>query len=139
MTPPRLERAPLGAALADAAALVAFVALGRRSHDLHGGSGWFVVVLWPFLVGWFAAAAATGLYTARSRPWRRLSATCLLGVTLALVLRATVTGRATPVVFGVVALGFVGLATAGWRAVARVVTGSTPAPARVSAGQRRSG
>ena len=137
MTRPRLGRAARRAVLADTACLVAFVALGRRSHDLHGGSGWFFAVLWPFLVSWFAAAAATGLYAARSRPWRRLSATCLLGVTLALVLRATVTGRATPVVFGVVALTFLALTTAGWRAGARVVTGVTGV--RVSASGRPPG
>ena len=112
------------AVLLDAGALVAFVAIGRTNHHLHGSGGWFLTVLWPFVAGWFAAAAATGLYTAGSAPWRRAGATCLLGVTLALVLRVAVTGRSTPVVFGLVALAFVSLATLGWRVVARVVTGA---------------
>jgi len=110
------------AAAADTACLVVFVALGRTSHDLHGGAGWFVAVLWPFAVGWFGAALATRLYTARSHRWWRASATVLLGVTLALVLRATVTSRATPVVFGIVALAFLALTTLGWRLVAAAVT-----------------
>jgi hypothetical protein len=44
------------------------------------------------------------------------------------VLRATLTGRATPVVFGVVALGFVALGTLGWRAAARVLTRAARVP-----------
>jgi Protein of unknown function (DUF3054) len=105
------------AAVADAACLVAFVAIGRTSHDLHGGAGWFVAVLWPFAVGWVGAALVTRLYTARDHPWRRAGATVLLGVTVALVLRATLTTRATPVIFGVVAVSFLALATLGWRLV----------------------
>ena len=109
------------AVVLDAVALVAFVALGRTNHHLHGSGGWFLTVLWPFVVGWFAAALATGLYTARTALGRRAVATCLLGAALALVLRVTVTGRSTPVVFGLVALAFISLATLGWRVVARGV------------------
>jgi len=106
---------------ADAVCLLAFVAIGRTSHDLHGGIGWFVDVLWPFAVGWFGAALATRLYTDGSHPWLRAIATCVLGVTAALVLRATLTTRSTPVVFGVVAFSFLALTTLGWRAGARLV------------------
>ncbi|HEV2309327.1 MAG TPA: DUF3054 domain-containing protein [Acidimicrobiia bacterium] len=101
--------------MADAACLVAFVLIGRTSHDLHGGAGWFVAVLWPFALGWAAAALVTRLYTARTHPWWRAAATVLLGVTAALVLRATLTSRSTPVIFGVVAVLFLALATLGWR------------------------
>lgn len=111
------RRAARWAAVADAACLVAFVAIGRTSHDLHGGPGWFVAVLWPFAVGWVGAALVTRLYTARDHPWWRAGATVLLGVTAALVLRATLTTRATPVIFGVVAVSFLALATLGWRLV----------------------
>jgi hypothetical protein len=105
------------AVAADAACLVVFVAVGRTSHDLHGGVGWFVAVLWPFALGWFAVAFATRLYTARTHRWWRAAATVVLGVTVALVLRASLTTRATPLVFGVVALSFLALATLGWRLV----------------------
>ena len=114
---------------ADAVCLGAFVAIGRTSHDLHGSVGWFVAVVWPFAVGWYAAALATRLYQARSRPWWRATATVVLGVTLALVLRATLTSRATPVVFGGVALAFLAVATLGWRLAAALVAGRV---ARVS-------
>jgi cobalamin biosynthesis protein CobD/CbiB len=115
---------PRSAALAvgaDAVCLLAFVAIGRTSHDLHGGVGWFVAVLWPFAVGWSVAALATRLYTTRSHPWARIAGTCVLGVTAALVLRATLTTRSTPVVFGIVAFSFLTLTTFGWRAVSRLV------------------
>jgi hypothetical protein len=109
------------AVVADAACLVAFVVLGRGSHGLNGGSDWFVTVLWPFVVGWYAAAIATHLYTAVDHPWRRAGATAGLGVTIACILRVTATSRSTPVVFGVVAVTFLVLSTVGWRAVARLV------------------
>jgi hypothetical protein len=44
------------------------------------------------------------------------------------VLRATVTGRSTPVVFGVVALAFISLITCGWRVVARGVRRAVRVP-----------
>lgn len=106
---------------ADAVCLLAFVAIGRTSHDLHGRAGWFLDVLWPFAVGWFVAAVATRLYTAASIPWARAAATSVLGVTAALVLRATLTTRSTPIIFGVVAFSFLTLTTLGWRAAARLV------------------
>ena len=49
-------------AAADAACLAVFVLLGRQSHDLNSGFTWYLTVLWPFLLGWFAAAAALRLY-----------------------------------------------------------------------------
>lgn len=106
---------------ADGACLVAFVLLGRGSHGLNGGSSWFLVVLWPFVVGWYAAAYATGLYTRAVRPWRRAAATAVLGVTIACLLRVTATSRSTPVVFGVIALTFLLLTTVGWRAAVSLV------------------
>lgn len=106
---------------ADGVCLVAFVLLGRRSHDLNGGSAWFLTVLWPFVVGWYAASFATRLYTVAAHPWRRVVATGALGVTIACLLRVSVTGRSTPVVFGVVAVTFLVLATVGWRAAVRLV------------------
>ena len=118
---PESRRSTAVAVGADAVCLLAFVAIGRTSHDLHGGIGWFVDVLWPFAVGWFGAALATRLYTDASHPELRATATCVLGVTAALVLRATLTTRSTPIVFGVVAFSFLTLTTVGWRAGARLV------------------
>jgi hypothetical protein len=117
------ERAPrAGVAVAlDGVCLVAFVVLGRGSHGLNGGSGWFLTVLWPFVLGWYAASFATGVYRVAGAAWRRVVANVALGVTAACLIRVAVTGRSTPVVFGVVAFTFLLLATLGWRAGARLV------------------
>ncbi len=109
------------AVAADAACLVAFVLLGRGSHGLNGGSDWFVTVLWPFVVGWYAAALVTRLYVSAVHPWRRAAATAALGVTIACLVRVTATSRSTPVVFGVIAVLFITLTTVGWRVATRLL------------------
>lgn len=123
----------------DAVCLGAFVALGRSSHDLHGGVVWFVLVLWPFVVGWYAVALLTRLYRTGTAPLRRAFATAAVGVTAALVLRATLTTRSTPLVFGVIVFVFVTLFTVGWRAVAAgwARRARARARARPDPGQRR--
>lgn len=113
-------RRPVVAAAVDGACLVVFVLLGRSSHGLNGGSNWFLTVLWPFVVGFYAAALVTGLYRAATHPWRRAAATVTLGVVLALLVRVTATSRSTPVVFGVVAFSFLMLTILGWRVAARL-------------------
>jgi Protein of unknown function (DUF3054) len=112
-------RRPVVAAAIDGVCLVVFVLLGRSSHGLNGGSNWFLTVLWPFVVGWYAAALVTRLYRTATHPWRRAAATVTLGVVLALLVRVTATSRSTPVVFGVVAFSFLMLTTVGWRVAAR--------------------
>jgi hypothetical protein len=102
----------------DAICLIIFVLAGRQSHGLDSGAGWFLEVLWPFALGWFAVAAVAGLYTASSRRGRRLAATLVLGVALGLVIRAAATHRDTPAAFVVVAFGFITLTVVGWRLVA---------------------
>jgi FtsH-binding integral membrane protein len=101
----------------DALCLMVFVVAGRQSHDLQGGASWFFVVVWPLLVGWFVTALATRLYTRPDRVWLRLAATVVVGVAIALLLRATVTHRDTPVAFVLVAYLFITALTAGWRLV----------------------
>jgi hypothetical protein len=115
-----VQRAGVAAAV-DGACLVAFVLLGRGSHRLNGGSAWFVTVLWPFVVGWYAAAFATRLYRAATHPWWRVAATVTLGVAVACVVRVAATSRSTPVVFAAVAFSFLMLTTLGWRVAARLV------------------
>jgi hypothetical protein len=113
-------RRPVVAAAVDGVCLVVFVLLGRSSHGLNGGGNWFLTVLWPFVVGWYAAAlVVTHLYRAATHPWWRAAATVTLGVVLALLVRVTATSRSTPVVFGVVAFIFLMLTTVGWRVAAR--------------------
>jgi hypothetical protein len=111
-------RRPVVAAAVDGACLVVFVLLGRSSHGLNGGSNWFLTVLWPFVVGFYAAALVTHLYRAATHPWWRTAATVTLGVVVALLVRVTATSRSTPVVFGVVAFSFLMLTMLGWRVAA---------------------
>lgn len=101
----------------DALCLMVFVAAGRQSHDLQGGASWFFIVVWPLLAGWFVTALATRLYVRAERRWLRLAATVIVGVAIALLLRATATHRDTPVAFVVVAYAFITVLTAGWRLV----------------------
>jgi hypothetical protein len=116
------RRTVLTAAVADALCLAVFVALGRESHDIDSGISWYLTVLWPFLIGWFVAAAALRLYATWPNRWVLLASTWAGGIAIAMVLRALVTGRATPVAFVIVAYAFIGLLTFGWRLALRGVT-----------------
>ena len=103
------------AAGVDAACLALFVALGRASHDIASGIGWYLTVLWPFLIGWFVVALALQLYRAPPDRWVILACTWVAGTAIGLALRAGVTHRSTPIAFIIVAFIFIGLTTFGWR------------------------
>ena len=103
--------------LFDAIALVVFVAAGRETHGLDEGAGWFLGVLWPIAAGWFVVAAAVLLYDRRGHNAIRLAVTIVAGVGIGLLLRISVTHRATPIAFVLVAYGFITLLTLGWRLV----------------------
>ena len=118
---PRPAVKVIGSPILDGVCLCAFVILGRQSHDIGEGALWFFIVVWPFIVGWFAAAIATGLYTGRKQLPVRLAVTEVVGGAIALVVRSTITHRDTPIAFIVVAYGFIALSTIGWRAVAFAV------------------
>jgi hypothetical protein len=79
-------------ALADGLALVAFVTFGLLSHDHALGAAGYARDALPLLAGWFAAAVLFGLYRGGGR--RALLATWAVGVTLGVVVRALVLGRA---------------------------------------------
>jgi hypothetical protein len=115
-------RTILPAAVLDAACLAVFVALGRESHDIAGGIGWYATVLWPFLLGWFAAAAALRLYVTWPNRWTVLVLTWVAGTAIALILRSAITQRDTPIAFIIVAYGFIGLTVFGWRLAVRGLT-----------------
>jgi len=106
-------------AAVDALCLALFVVLGRESHDIDSGIGWYLTVLWPFLFGWFAAALAIRAYASWPTRWTLLAATWAGGIAIALVLRAVATQRSTPVAFIIVAFAFIGLLTFGWRLAIR--------------------
>ena len=108
--------------LADAACIAVFVLAGRGSHDLTGGAGWFLIVVWPFAVGWFVVSLLARLYSGRGDAWTRLAATWIGGTAVALLLRVLVAGRTAPVVFAIVAFTFLGATTFGWRFVVMLVS-----------------
>lgn len=110
---------------ADMACLVAFVILGRQAHEPGSGAGRVLTVLWPFVAGWLLAATATGLYWARRRRWS-LPVTIVAAISLALLLRATLTHRGVTVAFTIVAVGFISLFTCGWRLLAHLASGRRP-------------
>jgi hypothetical protein len=106
----------------DAACIVVFVLVGRGRHEIDEGIGWFATVLWPLLVGWFGVALLTGLYTRVSRVWLAWLVTWLGGIAVMALLRGAFTDRPYVSIFTVIAIGFLGLTTFGWRAVAALVS-----------------
>ena len=102
--------------------MLAFVTIGRASHDAAGGEsvGGIASTAWPFLAG-----LALGWLVTRA--WRRplalrpSGAGAWLGAAgLGMVLRV-VAGQGTAAAFVGVALAFLGLFLLGWRLVARVL------------------
>jgi hypothetical protein len=103
--------------LLDPIAVVAFVAIGRDTHDEAPTLGGLMVTAAPFLIalgaGWLAA-----------RAWRRPAAistgAVVAGITLVLgmVLRRFAFGEGTAIAFVIVATLFLGAAMLGWRALA---------------------
>ena len=106
---------PSAAAFLDVGCVLAFVAIGRASHD-HGESiGGLASTAWPFLTG-----LAAGWLVARA--WRRPAAIVPAGlgawlgaVAIGMILRV-VAGQGTALAFIGVALAFLGLFLLGWRA-----------------------
>lgn len=118
-----LDRRWLAPAL-DLACLVVFVAIGRENHHITTGINWFLEVLWPLAVGWFAVGVLVGLYHRRDLTWLRWLLTLAFGVLLAMFLR-TFTKRDAFTAYTVVAYIFVGLTTLGWRGVAALTAAMT--------------
>jgi hypothetical protein len=110
------------AVAADAAAVLAFVVLGRGSHDEGNGLGSILNVAAPFLVGvavgWAVAASARAHPFAVRTGVRIWIPTVVIGV----VLRWFAWDRGTAVSFIVVAALFLGFFIAGWRVVATAAT-----------------
>lgn len=109
------------AALADIAAIVVFVAIGRRNHDEGTAVDGIATVAAPFLIalvgGWVAARAW-------ARPMQVEAAFIIWPVTVALgmVLRNFVFDRGTALPFIIVATAVTGVFLVGWRMVAARAT-----------------
>ena len=109
-------RAALGV-LADVLCVLAFVIIGRASHQDGESLAGVASTAWPFLAGLAAGEAAT-------RAWRRPAAVVPTGVGVWLatvglgqLLRA-VSGPGTDAAFIAVSAVFLGLFLIGWRLVA---------------------
>jgi F0F1-type ATP synthase assembly protein I len=105
----------------DAALVLAFAALGRRSHD-EGGSaiGGAISVAAPFLI---ALGAAWLIPAVRRRPRAVVSGATVCAVTLivGMVVRRTVFDRGTALSFVIVATCVLAAFLIGWRVVALTI------------------
>lgn len=120
--PEPAARPPRWAPLADAAVLMVFVGIGRRTHGLEEtGLTWFVTVLWPLAFAWVVGSLSLSLYTARSREFVRLIGTIVVTAVLGGLLRHFTPGHAMFSAFNVVLSCGLLLLTGGWRVAWRVV------------------
>ena len=116
-----MNRRVVVAAVVDIAAIVVFVAIGRRNHNEGEAIDGILTVAAPFLialgVGWIVARAWT-------RPMQVETAFIIWPVTVALgmVLRHLVFDRGTALPFIIVATLVTGAFLVGWRMVAHRVT-----------------
>ncbi|QXJ26844.1 DUF3054 domain-containing protein [Actinomadura graeca] len=111
----------------DVCGVLAFVAIGRASHDEAGSVTGFASTAWPFLVGLAVGWGAV-------RAWRRPDAVVPSGVGVWLVTVAAgmvlrvVSGQGTAFAFVLVALAFLALVLLGWRFAAGRIAGSRGRP-----------
>ena len=120
--PTTVGRPPRWAPLADAAVLMVFVGIGRRTHGLETtGVTWFLTVLWPLAVAWVVGSLALSLYTARTREFVRLVGTIVITALLGGLLRHFTPGHSMFSAFNVVLSCGLLLGMGGWRVVLRVV------------------
>ena len=107
----------------DIIAFVAWAALGLAGHQLT--RNWLfnlVRVVAPFVIGWLAVAPFTGAYRAalsrRPRAFLTRSAlTWLGGISLGLLLRATLFRSGFGPIFALVTFAVTGVLVLGWRAL----------------------
>jgi Protein of unknown function (DUF3054) len=118
-TRPRRQRLWGQPPVLDAAALVAFAAVGMLSHDRALFLAGFVRDALPLLGAWFAVAFAFGAY--RRQSFRRLLLTWAIAVPLAVVVRGVALGRhadAMQAAFLATSMAFTLLLVLGFRGLA---------------------
>lgn len=107
-------------ALIDAAAVIAFVVIGRDTHEEGVTFGGVLTTALPFLIGMAVGWAVTRSWTTPTG-LRSGAAVVFVTVVLGMLLRRYVFGAGTAVTFIVVASAFLTLMMLGWRIVAMVV------------------
>jgi hypothetical protein len=127
--PPRADRATSGAvlAVADAAGLLAFVAVGLRSHRIGAIGEIFIRNAVPLAVAWITVSLVIDTY--RRRDLASLFVTWAISVPAALLVRSWWLGSPRGdrlVVFVAVGLGFTLLFVLAARAAAALLTRSRP-------------
>jgi hypothetical protein len=118
-TSPRRQRLWGRPPVLDAAALVAFAAIGMLSHDGALFLAGFVRDALPLLAAWFAVAVAVGTY--RRPSVRRLILTWAIAVPLAVLVRGIALGRhadSMQAAFLATSMAFTLLLILGFRALA---------------------
>ena len=115
------NRLPIAASL-DTFVVVAFVAIGRRSHDQNPGIAGLVDTAAPFVLG---LALAWAFARAWREPWSWQTGLIVWIGTVAagMVLRRFVFDDGTAMSFVIVTAVFLGTFLNGWRAVARTFAG----------------
>lgn len=119
-TPRRTPQVIAVAALLDVIAVVAFVGIGRRSHEEDSGLGNLLEIAAPFLIALVVGWAATRLWQAPLCPKRAIT-TWLITVAAGMVLRNLVFDRGTAASFVIVTTIVLGVFLLGWRLVAAQV------------------
>jgi hypothetical protein len=116
----RMERRRAGALAADLVAVLAFVLLGRRSHEEGSALAGTVATAWPFVTG--AAVGEVAAVVARRAPESLTTGALVAGgaVAVGMPLRR-LAGGGTPVSFVVVATTFLALFLLGWRLAVRLL------------------
>jgi len=108
------------AAVVDAALVLLFVAIGRRSHDEDGAVLGFLTTAWPFLagaaIGWLAARAWRRPLTV----WPTGVVVWLAAVVLGMLLRA-LSGQGVQPSFVIVTALVLAAFLLGWRALVVLV------------------
>jgi hypothetical protein len=121
-----VRRTALAAFAVDAALLLLFAVLGRRTHDEEGAVSGTLLVAAPFLAGWALGAIASRLPLEPLSP-RRAALAWAIALPVGFALRAA-TGRGLAAGFLVVALVFTAVTLLGWRAAAVAARRRNAAP-----------
>jgi len=115
------RRAPWWALVLDVVLVLAFVAIGRSSHDEGDTIEGLATTFWPFLVGMLVGWAIVRGTRGPLATWRSGVVVWVSTVVVGMLLRV-VSGQGIAVSFVIVALIVLGVFLVGWRLVARLVT-----------------